>query len=1043
MRPRRGLLRLGLSVTGLLSIVFAALPAAITSLAKPAAGAGIAVDLGTLTVSGCGGSTSSVGAVSDSGQVVGTSGCLDGYYSPHHAFSWTAGGGMVDLGTLAGDWKSSATAVNNNGQVVGESDNVVSGDSHAFSWTAAGGMVDLGTLPGGNYSYAYAVNDSGQVVGSAGTASGPHAFSWTAAGGMVDLGVLGTNHFDVTAKAVNRGGEVVGDASYDYPMSQTHAFSWTAAGGMVDLGTLPGGSDSYAYAVNGSGQVVGSADSDSQYTQHAFSWTALGGMVDLGTLPGGTYSDASAVNDSGQVVGSADIAGGVTHAFSWTAAGGMVDLGTLPGGSYSSAVAVNGSGLVVGSADIAGGVTHAFSWTAAGGMVDLGTFAGDTFSNATAVNGRGDVVGGSWGFDSQHAVIWPGGTVPQDVQVTGRNGGAFVTWSPPSVGATQIAGYTVTATPDPGSLTFPVPPTLASSYTTVEVPATQNYVSIVGKLAADCHTRYSFTVTPVAVQGSALHFFSSTPTRPVRTSGYLSSGAPSLAIIVIDGEGSADQILDSNGNNLAAMQYLPVPASSITTDPNVAATSYCPEAKPVGGIAYATQVPLAPIPFLGDWNGLGRGWNGQPFSQDGRYPETLVPPGNTTVEPSHRYMLDAYAALGAVVLPYSYNGAGFTPTADAAHPWFQVASYTTDDSTTGSLTSQTEILDAEVRSINRVWPTTKILIFGHSWGGLIAEQYWSPSSDVNSFPGVKGGVASENVVGVISLDSPVNGVRNCQAFVLGFLGCTFNAKLSLGIQFDLTTLWNHLEVNDAAAVSADARQNFVFRSVGTEGDGGYDSGDSPQDGILSQMLFSCSGLVVETCTGLSPIDFSSPCPVTSSLPQILQDQGHFLVKYCPGVLDFETAAVAPARATFSSLPKTNLTAAYLAASDLSGLSFAGSNLSGANLSGSDLSGANLTGSNLTGAILPGANLTGANEAGANLTSANLTGANLTSANLSGANLTGANLTAANLSGANLSGANLTKAKDAGALWTGVIWSNTTCPDGTTSKHDGGSCVGHL
>jgi probable HAF family extracellular repeat protein len=53
----------------------------------------------------------------------------------------------VDLGTLGGT-DSAALAVNDAGQVVGES--MPRGDAtvHAFSWTQAAGMVDLGTLGG-------------------------------------------------------------------------------------------------------------------------------------------------------------------------------------------------------------------------------------------------------------------------------------------------------------------------------------------------------------------------------------------------------------------------------------------------------------------------------------------------------------------------------------------------------------------------------------------------------------------------------------------------------------------------------------------------------------------------------------------------------------------------------------------------------------------------------------------------------------------------------------------------------------------------------
>src|SRR6478752_3206763 len=96
----------------------------------------------------------------------------------------------------------------------------------------------------------------------------------------------------------------------------------------TDLGTL-GGSFSWAAAISGSGQVVGTA-ADPDNLGHAFSWTPAGGMIDLGTLVG-SFSQAFAVNDDGQVVGPASTAAGDTHAFSWTASGGMIDLGTLGG----------------------------------------------------------------------------------------------------------------------------------------------------------------------------------------------------------------------------------------------------------------------------------------------------------------------------------------------------------------------------------------------------------------------------------------------------------------------------------------------------------------------------------------------------------------------------------------------------------------------------------------------------------------------------------------------------------------------------------------
>ena len=130
---------------------------------------------------------------------------------------------------------------------------------------------------------------------------------------------------------------------------------------MTDLGTL-GGSTSYAYDINNSGEVVGYS-----YTvagdQHAYLCRSNGPMQDLGTLgyaPGiGSCSYACGINDGGQVVGYSTTSGGHWCAFLYGDSGPMQDLGTL-GGPDSYAYGINNSGQIVGYSYTISLSNHAF-----------------------------------------------------------------------------------------------------------------------------------------------------------------------------------------------------------------------------------------------------------------------------------------------------------------------------------------------------------------------------------------------------------------------------------------------------------------------------------------------------------------------------------------------------------------------------------------------------------------------------------------------------------------------------------------------------------
>jgi probable HAF family extracellular repeat protein len=279
--------------------------------------------------------------------------------------------------------------LNNLGDVAGRIGHSVPGETGATVWNH--GILharNLGKLAGGEYSSASGINDAGEVAGAANVATSIVPVVWTAAGGPQRIPILAGDNCG-QAFAINKYGHVVGHSSGP---NGRKAFLWTRSAGVRNLGVLPGGTYSIACDINDLDQVSGT--SGTAAGTRAVLWTKDGNVHDLGTLPGDTSSEATAINNNGDVVGYSKGPRGM-RAFLWTQAAGMQDLGVLSGGSSSQAFGINDLGDVVGTSTSSAG-DRAFIWTKQAGMTDLNSAVpvslGAVFVEAHAINVRGQIL---------------------------------------------------------------------------------------------------------------------------------------------------------------------------------------------------------------------------------------------------------------------------------------------------------------------------------------------------------------------------------------------------------------------------------------------------------------------------------------------------------------------------------------------------------------------------------------------------------------------------------------------------------------------------
>ena len=286
-------------------------------------------------------------------------------------------------------------------------------------------VFDLGVLPNGSSSVATGINNFGQIVGYSNTTAGPlsatpvHAFLWSL-GSIQDLGVLNPGDESSRATGINDAGQVVGSSCKPVPpLTEPACLAFVYRNGKLNsLDLLPGGSTSWAVAINTMGEIVGYGDTpppsppyppDFEHAIHGILWDPNGTVAhDFGlgppvrTIPYG-------LNDGGSVVGSvADFAFLLTNGV----LGATLEIPIGAGTSHCVATDVNNINQVVGFCT-GDHPTLAFLWQngAATLLLPPPPLSAAMNSMALAINNAGLVVGSVRDQGLQVAAIWENGTV--------------------------------------------------------------------------------------------------------------------------------------------------------------------------------------------------------------------------------------------------------------------------------------------------------------------------------------------------------------------------------------------------------------------------------------------------------------------------------------------------------------------------------------------------------------------------------------------------------------------------------------------------------
>lgn len=201
---------------------------------------------------------------------------------------------------------------------------------------------------------------------------------------------------------INDSGQVVGSVYVAYGRNaRMNSVLWENGAIIADWHVNP--LLNYAAAINNAGQVACSSDPGSHVSGRCpYLWEKGDLITYIGECGGTSY--VNGINNAGQVVG-----WDIQQPFVWKD-GVTTFLSVLSGnsnGSGSRALGINNKGQIVGYSK-----SHAVLWQPNGSIKDLGFLPGGSYSEAWSLNQSGQVVG--WAEHRsriKHAVLWENGVI--------------------------------------------------------------------------------------------------------------------------------------------------------------------------------------------------------------------------------------------------------------------------------------------------------------------------------------------------------------------------------------------------------------------------------------------------------------------------------------------------------------------------------------------------------------------------------------------------------------------------------------------------------